>query len=832
MADVKKLWNFISDAWLLMDRADRRSIEQLWAGYQEIIAQLSINLNREAIDPLVEYAVDKKILLWENFDCTGGGLIFSAGSNVASIPLLQDRIENPNTTLTEGVDYTIVEGNFIFASAPNAILWAPEVYQYNDRVHEVLGDPVDVHLDRVGWNAEDALPALQCLWYTYIHGPTQRNIRASINALMGLPYAKHAGQVVSITSDTIKVRYGDSGTVYPSGTGRAIAGTEIDSSFTGLVDHSLRLVIGSDVSSILADDYYLTTGVNEGEYIVREKHNVASSTVISELTSGATDANGRWFTGVGGDWAQVDAGDLINITAPSSIAGYYQVEAVDSSGARAWLRDRVQGGLSGITFTVEREPWIRLDSKLPDTSSPVGRIVRPNKSWPFDVWQGSLLVDSAGSEHIIWNNGSNSIRISSDVSPGVFRIRPRFAEDSSEAFDRIAQAASAHSVDDYVYRFDPLLDGVRLSDWRTDERWQRWQPGILALNANANGTTSVQVSSVSGVFKNGVYDMMAEGEETIRVSVSSVSPPNTVVLDKAIPSTYTTLKMARLVPAQLSVEGLKGFYVIADPSTADTDGAGLSVEDLSATFNDGSVLPGDHVRMITSDGTTYSSAISTVVDDEHLTVSSALPAGQSGAYYQIVRPYTTSEYATLIVDATAYVQENFDESLISSMLSRFLPNHIKHFITSSSVEILEIISSIIEDERILEFIAVRPISDTSRSDEDDNVDDDFLAGPSVYEWVAEYFTDYQVIVPTEIITDEYSLDGSLADEDDNVDVDFTAWPYNAQVWATDESEIILLTEETYYFPVQPPAAGSVADGSLAVDGEFFADGSFTEWEDF
>jgi hypothetical protein len=49
MADVKKLWNFISDAWLLMDRADRRSIEQLWAGYQEIIAQLSINLNTGGI---------------------------------------------------------------------------------------------------------------------------------------------------------------------------------------------------------------------------------------------------------------------------------------------------------------------------------------------------------------------------------------------------------------------------------------------------------------------------------------------------------------------------------------------------------------------------------------------------------------------------------------------------------------------------------------------------------------------------------------------------------------------------------------------------------------
>jgi len=835
MPEIGALWKSISDAWMLMDRRDRRQIEALWAGYQEIVAQYLIQLNRAGLDNLVEYAVPHQVDLWEKFDCTGSGLIFPIEEDIVRIPQLQDRIDSPTTTLTEGTDYTVANHRLVFDAAPDAALWAPKLYRENPSVHEVLGEPVNLHLDQVGWSSEDALRALRCIWYCYQHGPTLENVRASVNALMGLPYASYPGRVTAVTHTTLTLRFGDSGRVYPGNGGVGYVGREIVTRLTGTPDSTRRLVLVDDLGDIEVGDWWLVTGGDQaGDYQVRQLHDVAASTRIDTTEEGETDSTGHWFQGAGADWSQVEPGDILEITSPASMAGSYPVDMIDPTYSKAYFRTPLRPHQTSLQYKVVRKAWMQVDQSLPEDEVATGRVVRTLPDWPENIWSGCMLVDAAGSEHTIWGNGPSTLRTTADVEVGAFRIRPRFVgvDADYETHERIAQSAATVAMGDYVRRFQPLLDGVRIHDWRSDARWKRWQPPLVMLSQDTDGTATIKVASVEGIYQDAIYHLMAEGMESVEVVVDSVTPPDTLTLTQAAPTGYTTAQMARLVPTRLSVEGHTGFFIITEPSpTGATSGDGLQLTDNEADFLSESILSGDTVRLIDTDGQVYSALIGSVIDAHNLTVSPALPINLTDVYYQIVRPYTPSYYATLRVNATAYLEGLLDEGMIEDSLEWFLPNHVRFYLTSSVVELMEALIPIEEAETFLIFIGVEPTGTYSIVDGDDSVDDAFTVGPWVPVWLEEAFTELEGVVPIYFEALEPDGIGSEVDRDDNLDDAFIVGPaYHPFIDKDEASVLIFGAEDPYVFPSPFPPPGSVVDGDLNVDQEFTAGPFVDEWE--
>jgi len=220
-----------------------------------------------------------------------------------------------------------------------------------------------------------------------------------------------------------------------------------------------------------------------------------------------------------------------------------------------------------------------------------------------------------------------------------------------------------------------------------------------------------------------------------------------------------------------------------------------------------------------------------VIDAHNLTVSPALPINLTDAYYQIVRPYTPSYYASLLVNATAYLEGLLDEGMITDSLEWFLPNHVRFYLTSSVVELMEALIPIEEAETFLIFIGVEPTGTYSIVDGDDNVDDAFTVGPWVHVWLEEAFTELEVVVPIYFEDLEPSGVGSEVDEDDNLDDAFIVGPaYHPFIDKDEAPVLIFVAEDTYAFPGPFPPPGSMVDGDLNVDQEFTVGPFVDEWE--
>lgn len=136
--------------------------------------------------------------------------------NIVSIPTLQDLIDEPNLVLQEGVDYVIARGILASRAAfpmmtigptedRRRAMWAERTLVDRETPYRNFGVLIDFYRA----NSTAYKQALQGLWYTFWTGSTPENLRRGLHILLGLPYARSAGAVVSLVPPTA----GASGTV-------------------------------------------------------------------------------------------------------------------------------------------------------------------------------------------------------------------------------------------------------------------------------------------------------------------------------------------------------------------------------------------------------------------------------------------------------------------------------------------------------------------------------------------------------------------------------------------------------------------------------------------
>jgi len=124
---------------------------------------------------------------------------------IASIPLLQDLIDNPTSVLVENVDYRVVGGVLGVRAAFLRSTIGPEARRTHQAWAEVtklnLETPYrnfGVLIDFFRENSEAYKLALQGLWYTFWTGSTPNNLQRGLHILLGLPFAKRDGTVTRI----------------------------------------------------------------------------------------------------------------------------------------------------------------------------------------------------------------------------------------------------------------------------------------------------------------------------------------------------------------------------------------------------------------------------------------------------------------------------------------------------------------------------------------------------------------------------------------------------------------------------------------------------------
>lgn len=132
--------------------------------------------------------------------------------SIVSIPLLQERIEDPTRILVENVDFVVRDGilatNVQFPMETlgpeedlEPTMWA-EVTKINDETpYRNYGVLIDFYRS----NSEAYRLALQGLWYTFWTGSSIGNLRTGLQILLGLPFAQKAGTVTSLSATEIQI---------------------------------------------------------------------------------------------------------------------------------------------------------------------------------------------------------------------------------------------------------------------------------------------------------------------------------------------------------------------------------------------------------------------------------------------------------------------------------------------------------------------------------------------------------------------------------------------------------------------------------------------------
>lgn len=119
---------------------------------------------------------------------------------VASIPLLQDRIRDESVTLflEERVDYQINrdEGVISFREAPLERYWAKRTQINEESPWNNFGFLMDIYEK----NSRAYLRIVQGLWYAFWTGPRPENLRRALYLLFGLPVALEDATVTAVSS--------------------------------------------------------------------------------------------------------------------------------------------------------------------------------------------------------------------------------------------------------------------------------------------------------------------------------------------------------------------------------------------------------------------------------------------------------------------------------------------------------------------------------------------------------------------------------------------------------------------------------------------------------
>jgi hypothetical protein len=161
--------------------------------------------------------------------------------DIASIPYLQDLVDDPTAFFVEGVDYVVragilsVRSSFRLSSiGPSDIrerqAWAEVTKLDKETPYRNFGVLIDFYRA----NSEAYKLALQGLWYTFWTGSTPGNLGRGLSILLGLPFARVAGTVTRVDVETAAIDVTDSrgqviGYTIPAGLDpRVTQGQEVD----------------------------------------------------------------------------------------------------------------------------------------------------------------------------------------------------------------------------------------------------------------------------------------------------------------------------------------------------------------------------------------------------------------------------------------------------------------------------------------------------------------------------------------------------------------------------------------------------------------------------
>ena len=458
--------------------------------------------------------------------------------------------------------------------------------------------------------------------------------------------------------------------------------------------------------------------------------------IVDEQTNGETSSDGKWLTG-GGNWSAVRDNDILSVTRPGRLAFKYKIDMVGSDGV--YFNDALIPDVETIAYTIERSPWIEVDEGFSKDGNIEFSIVNGAEVWKDNMWDGARATDRVGGIHTILGNSSSVLRVT-EGAPGSIDIRPVFAGDRSEEFF-IPEHASVVEEGGYVRRFEPLTDGSKITDWRSDIRWDKSYPSILVLTSNADGSTSVSTDTTERVFTGEPFILRQIGLDDINVSVESITSPTSLSLSKQIPSSYEAGR-AYLVPTRLQTEGLKGFYVILEGSNSGATCAdGITLTDSSAEFTSHDIREGDSVRIITSSGGVLISRIEFIQSDTEIELDTAVDVNLSNVYYEIVHLYEPTNFSAINVDAAPYESSLYNREIVERVIEAFTPSHVRSSYIDSAIETIRFVSNVLEeidleivseDSRIT--VTSEPELIVSMTNGEDRVNDNFVAGPVTYNW--------------------------------------------------------------------------------------------------
>ena len=325
---VRNLWNDLPDAWQLLAPQSRLAVEGLWEGLERVVHQLIVDSARTAIDPLLDRTSTARVRLWHPLDPADD---FALPPYTLSVPTLQDTILDPDTTWTDGTDYTLVDNTLAWrVAAPTAVVWAKRLTTFNDRIEALLAARVPGLTAFAQDRPEVFLQAVRGLWYCSEYGPTTARLRAACALLLGLPTADAPGRVMATTATQLTLRREETFHGTCDADGRVIAGQGAGQvNLTPATDQTL--LYGTGLPDLDADDWphaWLLLTDQPGRRIL-EVHDATQHLNVLTLDAARVNADdGHLVEQDTLDFTRASRFDLLRIQAPAAVMGTYRIDSV------------------------------------------------------------------------------------------------------------------------------------------------------------------------------------------------------------------------------------------------------------------------------------------------------------------------------------------------------------------------------------------------------------------------------------------------------------------------------------------------------------------------
>jgi hypothetical protein len=177
--------------------------------------QINSVLSAHEIQVAGSFPVDQQTNVIYSIDAFPHGV--KVAKDIASIPYLQDLVDDPTVFFVEGADYVVRDGILAVRSAfrlsdigPSDIRerqsWAENVKIDKETPYRNFGVLIDFYRS----NSESYKLALQGLWYTFWTGSTPGNLGRGLQILLGLPFARKTGTVTRLDVDLAVIDITDS----------------------------------------------------------------------------------------------------------------------------------------------------------------------------------------------------------------------------------------------------------------------------------------------------------------------------------------------------------------------------------------------------------------------------------------------------------------------------------------------------------------------------------------------------------------------------------------------------------------------------------------------